>query len=250
MTRTLANLVLAATMVAVVMASAAIAEDKLSVTTGVDIYNRYVWRGLDFANAPSLQPSLAVSFGSLELGAWGAYTLSNEASDSDEIDFWLSYARSLENGVSFSLIATDYYFPNAGIDFFNFNNYDAVRNDSIPDPGAHTVELGLSVTGPESFPMTISGYFNVHNDAGSNTYFQVDWPVKTDGIDLTFFLGAAGGSEDNPGYYGVDEIGVINLGINAAREINISESFSIPLNVSFIVNPEAEISYLLAGMSF
>ena len=175
----------------------------VSLSTSVDIYNRYVWRGLDIANTPSIQPSLSIAYSGFEFGTWGAYTMSNEASDSDEIDFWLSYTANLNNGVSFSLIATDYYFPNAGIDFFNFNDYDAVIEDTIPDPGAHTVELGLSVTLPESFPLTLSGYF-----------------------------------------------AVINLGLTAVREITVSETFSLPLSISLIVNPEAEMSHLLVGMSF
>ena len=222
----------------------------VTVSTGVDLYNRYVWRGLDIAATPSIQPALAVGVGGLELGTWGAYTLSNEASESDEIDFWLSYTHGFEGGATVSAVVTDYYFPNAGVDFFNFNNHDAMIDDTIPDPGAHTIELGLSVTGPESFPITVSGYMNVHNDAGDNTYFQVDYPLALKDTDLNFFCGATVGSEDNPDYYGADEFAVINVGVTAAREIVISESFSLPLSVSFIVNPEAEISHLLVGVSF
>ncbi|MFH2049500.1 MAG: hypothetical protein ABIJ12_08640 [bacterium] len=226
------------------------ASDKVTINSGVDFYNRYVWRGLDIANTPSLQPALSVAFSGLEIGTWGAYTMSNEASESDEIDFWLGYTIGMENGVSLSFLATDYYFPNAGIDFFNFNNHDAVIDDTIPDQGAHTIEIGASFTGPESFPITISGYLNVYNDAGSNTYFQVDYPVKVGETELGLFIGATGGSKDNPGYYGSDEFDFINLGVTASREIKVSETFSIPFNVSFIVNPNDEISHLVVGLSF
>jgi len=230
--------------------SRATADDAIAISTSVDFYNRYIWRGLDIASTPSIQPALSVNYAGLELGAWGAYTLSNEASGSDEVDFWLSYGRDLENGVSFSVIATDYYFPNAGIDFFNFNNYDAVYGDGTPDPGAHTVEVGLSVTGPASAPITVSGYVNVHNDAGNNAYIQVDYPVAANGTDLNFFCGAALGSEDNPDYYGTDKFAVINLGVTASRELELSESFSLPLTVGFILNPKAEVGNLLVGFSF
>lgn len=227
-----------------------IAGEKIAVNTSVDLFNRYVWRGLDIANTPSIQPTLSVAYCGFELGTWGAYTMSNEASDSDEIDFWLSYTHAFENGVSITAVVTDYYFPNAGIDFFNFNDYDAVIDDTIPDPGAHTVEIGLSFTGPESFPVTLSGYLNVHNDAGDNTYFQVDYPLTVNNTNLSFFCGVAGGSEDNPDYYGTDEFAAINVGVTADRKIDVSESFSLPLSLSLIVNPKAEISYLLASVSF
>jgi hypothetical protein len=226
------------------------AQDKVSVNTGVDLYNRYVWRGLDIASTPSVQPSIALDYAGFEFGTWGAYTLSNEASGSDEIDFWLSYTGSFAEGASYTLMAIDYYFPNAGIKFFNFNNHDAVSDDSIPDPGAHTIELGLSITGPESLPLTFSAYFNIYNDAGSNTYFQIDYPFSVNETDMNLFCGVAGGSEDNPNYYGTEKLNAINIGVSAGRELTISDSFSLPLTLAFIVNPQAEISYLLAGLSF
>lgn len=232
------------------MTAGATAFDEISINSGVDFYNRYVWRGLDIANTPSIQPTLSIAYSGFEFGAWGAYTLSNEASESDEIDFWIGYTLELENGVAFTLLATDYYYPNAGIDFFNFNNHDAVIDDTIPDLGAHIIEMGLSISGPESFPATLSGYVNIHNDAGNNAYFQIDYPVNVGDTELGLFCGFAAGSEENPDYYGAEDFSAINVGVTVSREIEVSESFSVPLVISLILNPEAEISHLLIGMSF
>ena len=223
---------------------------EITVNNGVDFYNRYVWRGLDIANTPSIQPSLSIVLGNFEIGTWGAYTLSNQTSESDEIDFWLGYTFAFENGASVSLLATDYYFPNAGIGFFNFNNYDAVDEFAQPDPGAHTIELGASISLPESFPVTISGYINIHNDAGNNTYFQADYPITAGETELNLFVGATGGSVENASYYGADGFEIINLGMSASKEIKMSESFSLPMTVSFIVNPNDEIAHLLVGITF
>lgn len=228
----------------------AYAEDKVTVNTGVDFYNRYVWRGLDIASTPSLQPSFSIGYSGFELGAWGAYTMSNQSSESDEIDFWLGYTIEMKDGMSLGLVATDYYFPNTGIDFFNFNNYDAMLDDTTADPGAHLIELGASFTGPATFPVTISGYINIHNEAGNNTYFQIDYPVKVGETELGLFCGAAGGAKDNPDYYGTEDFAIINVGVTANREIKVSEQLSVPLSISFILNPNDEISYLLAGFSF
>lgn len=230
------------------------AESKVTISSGMDVYNRYVWRGLDIASTPSLQPTLSLTWGNFELGTWAAYTLSNQESESDEIDFWLGYTIPFDNGASLSAILTDYYFPNAGIGLFNFNNHDAVRFDTdagdfVPDPGAHTVEAGLAFGGSESFPITVAGYVNIHNDAGSNAYFQIKYPFLVGETQLNAFLGAAAGSEDNPDYYGTDNFQVINLGIGTTRDIKLSDATSIPLNVSFFINPHADIAYLLAGFS-
>lgn len=229
---------------------AAPAEDGISVNTSVDLYNRYVWRGLDIANAPSIQPSISVVHGSLELGTWAAYTLSNEASEADEIDFWLSHTHTFSNSISITALVTDYYYPNAGISLSNFNNHDAFIDDTIPDPGAHTIEIGMSISGLEFFPGTFSGFLNVYNDAGSNTYFQIDYPFTANETSLNFFFGIAGGSKDNAGYYGTDDFDVINLGVTVVREIKVSDSFSLPLEVSLVINPNAEISHIQTGISF
>jgi len=228
---------------------ASYAEDCINSMVGVDVVSRYIWRGSDFGNSPSLQPTLAFDYAGLEIGAWGAYTMSSEASEADEIDFWLAYTVPMENSASIQGIVTDYYFPNAGIGFFNFNDYDAVKNDTIPDPGAHTVEVGLSITGPESFPVTFSGFVNMYNDAGNNMYFQLDVPARVGETDLGFFIGATNGSTDNPDYYSAENFSVINIGVTASKSVKVSDAFSLPMNVSFIVNPRTEFSYLVVGLS-
>lgn len=224
---------------------AAFAGDGVDVTIGVDLFSRYVWRGTDVGNAPSAQPTLAAQCSRVELGVWAAYTLSNDVSETDEIDLWLSYSHEFPNSVTVTMIATDYYYPNAGIRMFNFDNYDAEGG-----PGAHTVEAGLQIAGPDSFPMTAAGYVNVYNDAGHNTYFQLDYPVESRNVSLDFFIGATGGSKDNPDYYGSDNLAVINVGVQVSREVKVTDSFSFPLSVAYIVNPRMEISYLVFGVSF
>ena len=43
------------------------------ITFGSDIASRYIWRGIDFGQSLSFQPSLPVAKNGFELGAWGAY---------------------------------------------------------------------------------------------------------------------------------------------------------------------------------
>lgn len=221
------------------------AEDSVSISSGVDFVNRYVWRGMDFGGTPSIQPTLAVDYWGFELGSWAAYTLANNATEDDEIDFWISYSREFKNGVGVTFLVTDYYFPNAGIDFSNFNNYD-----DEDGPGAHLLEAGLSLTGSETFPISVSGYFNFYNEEGNNIYFQIDYPISVGETALNFFIGGTPGSKDNPDYYGTDDFAIINTGVTASKEIVVSESFSIPVDVSFILNPELEVSYVTVGFSF
>jgi uncharacterized protein (TIGR02001 family) len=250
MKRTNYPLILAVAALTAAMTAGAASSEEFAVDLGVDFYSRYIWRGMDFGDAPSVQPALSFSYSGFELGVWGAYPLSNQENAFDEIDFWLGYSYGFDNESSIGAVATSYYFPNAGIGLFNFNDYDAVDGNGDLDPGAHTVELGLTYTGPKQFPLTISGYVVVHNDAGHNTYFQVDYPFAVGETALTVFCGAAGGSRENPGFYGVEDFSVINVGVSAERGLRMTESFALPLSVAFIVNPDAEISYLVVGVKF
>jgi hypothetical protein len=228
----------------IVMSADSFAQQKPEVSLGADFVSRYNWRGIDFGDAPAMQPSVTLSYYGAKLGFWGSY-----ASTFDEIDTWLSYTFTQSNGIAFTGIVTDYYFPNAGIDFFNFNNYDATKDDTIPDPGAHTVEVGLSVTGPEALPIEVAGFVNIHNDAGNCTYFQLSYPFSIGETSLEVAVGATGGSKDNPHYYGSDDFAVINIGLRADKEIAISEQFSLPVFVSFVLNPKAEQTFMVFGFT-
>ena len=221
---------------------------ELEINPGADIVSRYIWRGLNVNDAINVQPSLSLAVSGFSAGFWGSYSFSDKSSGNEfdqEIDTWIGYDFEFENGMSVGAIITDYYFSLAGIKWGNWNNYDNPEG-----AGAHIIEAGLSLSGPESFPITLSGYFNFYNDAGNNTYFQIDYSPTVAEIPLSFFIGAAGGSTDNPGYYGTEKLNVINVGIGASKSVKVTEDYSIPVSVTFIINPNAEISYLVFGLTF
>lgn len=229
------------------LAGFTLAQD-LSLTVGADVVSRYIWRGLNVNDAVNIQPALTLSVSGFSVGFWGSYSLSNDTSSNtfgQEVDTWLGYTYAFENGMSIGAIVTDYYFPNAGIKWGNFNNYDDPAG-----PGAHTIETGLLLKGPNSFPLSLSGYILVYNNAGNNTYFQMDYPVTVADVPLNFFIGAAGGSEDDPGYYGTETFNVINVGVKATKSVKITENYSLPISVTFLINPRTEISYLVFGLTF
>ena len=213
------------------------------VSLGVDLVSRYIWRGINVGDAPSVQPSLSLEVRGFEIGAWGAYSLSNEITGGDEIDLWLGYGFELPGGGEAGLVLTDYYFPNAGEPFSNFNNYD-----DEDGPGAHILELGGSFTFP-SFPLTLAGYVNVYNDAGNNIYLQADYPFMVGETSLNLFAGATPGSEDNPDLYGTEDFAFINLGLSASKNLPITSQFSLPVSGSFIINPNVDIAYFVVGIS-
>jgi uncharacterized protein (TIGR02001 family) len=235
----------AAALLAVVALSAtpARAQETTHVSVGVDLVSRYIWRGIDAADAPSVQPSISFGLRGWELGTWGSYALSNRATAGDEIDLYLRHTHEWSRGGSAGVVVTDYYYPNAGKGFSDFHDYDAPGG-----PGAHVLELGASATLP-SHPLTLAAYVDVYNDAGHNVYVQADYPLTLAGTSLDFFAAATPGSDRNPGYYGTDDFAFLNVGVSAKKEVRVSDAFSLPVWVSWSVNPNLDIAYLVVGMS-
>ncbi|MBK6913385.1 MAG: hypothetical protein IPH11_06890 [Ignavibacteriales bacterium] len=235
-------------MVIIICAAGISFAQDLSLSAGADIVSRYIWRGLNVNDAVNIQPALTLSVSGFSVGFWGSYSFSNNSGDNtfgQEVDTWIGYNYSFENGMGIGALLTDYYYPNTGIKWGNFNNYDDVNG-----AGAHTIETGLLLRGPNSFPISLSGFINVYNDAGNNTYFQIDYPTSVAEVPLNFFVGASGGSEENPGYYGTQSFNVINVGVKATKYVKITEDYSLPVSLTFLINPRTEISYLVFGLTF
>ncbi len=205
-----------------------------SVSLGADVVSRYVWRGADFGESLSLQPALTFGLGGLEVGAWGSYSISASGADANENDLWATYTIEASSGVSFSFGVTDYYFPAPGADGFSYTD-------------AHTLELSVAVTGPESFPVSIYGGMMARNDPDNSVYLEASLPVAAGGdVEVGLVAGIVAGAS---GFYGTDGAAVVNLGISASKALEITDSFAPPVSVSYILNPDQDRAYLVFGMS-
>ena len=200
---------------------------------GADVVSRYVWRGTDYGESASIQPALSFSSGGFEIGTWASYATNPEGAMANEHDIWASFtAGSLTFGV------TDYHFPNLGAGFFDFDG---------DGEGGHYIEPFLSLTGPETFPLTFyAGYF-AHNDPDNSVYLNASYPVSVEAVDLSVGVGA---SAVESALYGTNGFGIIELNLAASKSIPITDGFSLPLSVAYILNPYAEKSFLVVGLSF
>lgn len=220
------------TAIYIILLISSISLNAQSVSGGADFVSRYVWRGLDFGNTFSIQPSLAVSAGDFEAGFWGSYPLVGiGGGGSEEMDLYLGYSIS-----DFSIMVTDYYFPTAGGKYGNFD-----------DPGSHTIEVGLSYGGSESFPISLAAFMNVYNDDDNTVYFEAGYSTEVEEVGLDFFVGGTPGGDG--GYYGTTEFNLINIGITASKDVKITEDFSLPVFSSYVLNPNLEVGYLIFGFS-
>lgn len=229
--------IIAITFLMIISSLSLFAQSELSV--GGDLVSRYVWRGTDFGQAPSIQPGLDFTTGGFSIGVWGAYQLGRDASElpADELDLYLGYSLELGRS-SLDLVVTDYYFPNAG---GRFGDYDGEGK------GAHIVEIGATYTAPESFPIYVSAYVNVHNDPDNSSYFEIGYSTAVKNVGFDIFAGATPGGTNM--FYGTEKFAFVNVGITASKEIKISDDFSLPLFGSYIINPQQDKGFFVLGIS-
>ena len=214
----------------------------------LDMMSRYVWRGTDFGASPSMQPGISYSHKGFTVGAWGAYAMN--LTGAQEADLYVSYS-PVE---MFTVTLTDYFFPDE-VNDYDYFNYD--KNST-----GHILEASVSFNGTEKLPMTVLLATNVYgadaarlNAGGEQTgiqyssYAELKYSFKN--IDLFIGANLTDPNEDHgeSGFYG-DKMGVVNLGISTSKEIKITNSYSLPLNISLITNPQAKRIFLVAGFSF
>jgi len=194
------------------------------ISTGVDLYSTYVWRGVAYSG-PSIQPYVEFGAGGFTLGAWGSQGIDGIVGSDDvsngfqEMDLYASY--SFDFGLSLGV--TDYYFP--GTLYF--------------EDESHAYEFNL---GFEAGNFSLSGnyIFAGGGSVGDDVYGELGYSIGA--ADL--FIGAG------DGWHSTDtEFAVVNVGVSTTKTIKITDSFSIPLSGAVILNPDTEQLYILAGIS-
>ena len=206
------------------------------VSIGTDVVSRYVWRGTDFGNAASVQPYLSYSSGPLEVGAWSSWALSGMDGDgASENDLYITYSAG-----PVGVTLTDYYFPESG-NFLGFaKDQEEVTVSAAGDTtkntinGYHLIEISASYS---AGPLGLMGGFFFWGDTDDSFYAEINYELmSSDDMSLGLTSGAGNGqftTDTNPN--------VVNLAITATKD-----SYS----ASYIINPEAETTFLVFGMSF
>ena len=218
-------------------AATAKAQDTVETTIGTDLVSGYVWRGLELGDV-SMQPTLGVSYKGLSLSAWGSVGLSNPA-DTKELDLTLAYTIG-----GFNVGVMDYWF-NTGLDLQNrYFKYTAGETN-------HVFEANI---GYDFGFASLQWYTNfLGNDLVADSdklayssYFEINVPFTLGGVDWTATAGAVPFATD---FYGTDRFAVTNLALTAAKDIQVTDTFSIPAFAQVAANPSARTAFLVFGIS-
>ena len=188
------------------------------VGMGADVVSRYVWRGTDFGSSASVQPFISYTTGAIEIGAWSSWAIS--AGGANENDLYATYSTG-----PLSVTLTDYFFPTAQeSDFFSFSDGDEV----------HILEISAAY---EMGALSVMGAFNFSGDPDNSFYLEGGYELMAED-DMTVGLSIGAGNE----VYAVDaDPMIVAVGLNVTKGVYMA---------SYILNPEAETTFLVFGRSF
>ena len=219
------------------VSAAALAQEKVETTISGDVVSSYIWRGQDLGHV-SLQPTLGIGYKGLSLSAWGSVGLS-DPSDTKEFDLTLGYTIG-----RFNIGITDYWF-NSGLDPENrYFKYDAHGTN-------HVFEANVGYDfGPASLQWftNFAGNDGMNNDGkrAYSSYVELSVPFKLATVDWTATAGAVPFSTD---FYGTDGFAVTNLALKATKDIQVTETFSVPVFGQVVANPCSQRAYLVIGFT-
>lgn len=192
-------------------------------TVSTDVVSSYVWRGSKLSGV-SIQPALDFTVGRFSVGAWGSAGFDGYL----ESDLYASYV--FDFGLSLGL--TDYYFPSLNYRYFDYSKKTEAH--------AFEVNLGYDVG---RFSLVGNYIFNEAGgamSAGEDKYFEVGYAFEK----FNVFVGAGDGWHTSDRRFDL-----VNIGVSAVKDIEITDSFTLPLTIGTILNPEKEQFFVVAGIS-
>ena len=208
-----------------------------------DLQTKYVWRGMEMMtqnSSPVFFPSISYSKSGFYVYAMGGYSLNGIYS---EVDLGLSYAYKW-----LTIAVNDYYYPTTTIandKYFDFNKTTT----------GHWLEGTLTIA-PEKIPAYIlfSNFFygadkTIEGKQAYSTYVELGahYDFLADN-SLSLVVGAA----LNEGCYTGYErgFGVCNIELKYTHTVHFANEWTLPLNVSYIINPIREKAFVNFSTSF
>lgn len=223
-------------------------QPRVGVSMAVDFTSRFIYRGLDLGDSPQIQPRISLHAGGLELSLWASHPISPAADDEDnnprrnvpeiyrEVLLWARYDLDLGRA-TLSPYVQNHYNPNAGA-LFDFDG---------GGEGAHVLQAQLFLVGDADWiPLDVMAGWAFYNDPHHSVYLEGGYRFQASGLAMRAF---AGGTPAASPFNGTDEAALTVLGLSARRTIVVTPAFSLPIAVSFVVNPYTEKPFAAFSVS-
>ena len=190
---------------------------------GADLVSSYVWRGTQFGSGAHIQPYMTLGSGNLEAGIWGSFPTTAQGGG-NELDAYISYDFG-----PLALTVTNYTFPSDG-GVYSDGEYGFFKGDYTEISGSTSI-MGVDL---------LAGYFT----EVEALYVELGFAAGPVDIAIGY------GDDQGDAWYANGGSGIVNMSFSGSKELQISDSFSLPVFGSFILNPEAEAAFLVFGISF
>lgn len=206
-------------------------------TLGVQMQTKYVWRGMEMQSneaAPVLFPAINYTHGGFAAYALGGYALNGKYG---EVDLGGSYTKGW-----FTFGIADYYYASTTTkqdQYFNLKSRET----------GHWFE-GYVIIAPPHLPLslTISNFFaGADKDANGkqaySTYMEIGtWYDFLNDNRLALNVGAAFNESCYNDYQ--HGMGICNVEAKYTHTLHFNHGKSLPLSVSYIINPIFEKSFV------
>ena len=216
------------------------AENKSKFHVSLELSSKYMWRGLEYGEAPVAFPSIYFNDKGFNAFVMGAYAFDGSH---QEVDYGVSYTKGWV-----TLGLSDYFFPSAVGEKDNYFDYASHST-------GHSVESYLTIA-PTKVPMwlTFSTYlFGADKKLNGNQAYSsyVELGYRYD-INENNALSLGMGANLNKSFYTNYEKGfnVVNIALKYAVNVPIGKSFKLPVSVSYVLNPYKEKSFFTFSMYF
>jgi len=217
-----------------------------------DLVSQYVWRGslATGSPTPNFQPTLAFTEGNFEIGVWGS---TDFVGSYKEVDTYISLTVG-----QFKLAVTDYNWNLDKANYFNYANSET----------GHRIEGTIGFTGTKAIPISIiwnTMFYGLDKKSEESTkqaystYIELGYSNGP----VSFYFGFTpwAGYYNNYGVTTFDPgarektFSIVNIGTSITKTLKITESFSLPLKATLVINPSATYSrndyiHLVFGITF
>lgn len=193
-----------------------------SWSLGTDFVTSYIWRGNMQGRGPHLQPYAECAAGPFTGGVWSTFDFNGYR----EVDLYLS----IDLLFGFIIGLQDYWMA------------DQQFSDFTTESGSHSLEASI---GWESEHVSLNANY-IMNEAGGAGSSGGDVYIESRfSFDyFSVFIGAGNGWHTDEGRFMV-----CNVGIDTGWEIDVSDSFSIPVTAQMCYNPDSRRMFFTAGFS-
>ena len=201
---------------ALIISATAFAQEEKGLKTNLSLTSQHWNRGVAFSVAPAFDADIHYKFCD-----W--FTLGSEASIA--LNATEGFGNTLNNYMMFTkdkwaLTVKDYYYAGVSNDYWDYG-----KNTS------HFIETSLKYQNEEVYGLV--AYTAYQNDASDATgiYFEAGYKIK-DNLELT-----AGYVTDASGVNLRTDAGITHLGLNASRDLKISDSWTSKVKTGLYFNP-------------